>query len=261
MNEGNNPLMVSRRRFVEASLMPLLAVGFIDALSSAELVPPAVKPIVARWLRDLHRLCSDLRGAAIPETVWQQQVAALLSDVPLEAFLGLIDFEQLIARTVLPDDRATTRDPVFPPLDGVPEAPRYIRHVFVLGQDRAIVPHGHQNMVSGHLVIHGSLRVRHFERVRDEPTHMVLRPTIDRDSRPGSATTVSDHRDNVHWLVATSKVAATFDVIVPDLDSSRPTRFTDFVDPRRGEDIGRGLLRAPRLAADDVFRLYGKSGV
>jgi hypothetical protein len=253
--------MVSRRRFVEASLMPLLAVSFLDTLASAELVPPAVKPIVAGWLRDLHGLCGDLRGAAIPETVWQERVAALLSDVPLEAFLGLIDFEQLLARTALPDDRATTHDPVFPPLAGVPEAPRYIRRVFVLGRDRAIVPHGHQNMTSGHLVVHGSLRVRHFERVRDEPAHMILRPTIDRDSHPGSATTVSDQRDNVHWLVATSKVAATFDVIVPDLDPSRPTRFTDFVDPRRGQDIGRGMLRAPRLAADEVFRRYGKSGV
>jgi len=132
--------------------------------------------------------------------------------------------------------------------------------VFLMAEHRAVVPHGHQNMVSGHLVIHGGLRVRHFERVRDEPAYMVLRPTIDRQSSPGASTTVSDERDNVHWLVATSKLAATFDVIVPGLDPRRPTRFTDFVDPRGGESLGGGLIRAPRLGADEVFLRYGKSG-
>jgi len=68
-------------------------------------------------------------------------------------------------------------------------------------------------------------------------------------------------KDNVHWLVATSKVAATFDVIVPGLDPARPTEFMDYVDPRRAEPTGDGALRAPRLDADEVFRRYGSSGV
>jgi hypothetical protein len=151
---------------------------------------------------------------------------------------------------------------VFPRLAGIPERPSYIRRVFLMAKDRAIVPHGHQNMVSGHLVVQGSFRVRHFERVRDEPEHLVLRPTIDRvRAEPGSATTVSDEKDNVHWLVATSAVAATFDVILPDLDPGRPTRFMDFVDPRRGVPLGDGTLRVPRLGPEEVFARYGKTGV
>ena len=188
-------------------------------------------------------------------------MAGLLERVPLKDLLELIDFEEMVKQVTLPDDRATTRDPIFPPLEGAPERPSCIRRVFLLRRDRAIVPHGHQNMVSGHLVIHGHLRVRHFERLRDEPAHLVLRPTIDRESHPGSATTVSDVKDNVHWLVATSDIAATFDVIVPALEPDRPTQFMDFVDPRRGEPLGDGTIRAPRLAADEVFERYGKSGV
>jgi hypothetical protein len=253
--------MPSRREFLEASLTPFVALSFIDAVCSADLVPAPVAPILANWLRGLHDRCKDLRGAPLQATAWQDEVGTLLERVPLEELLKLIDFDRLVARASLPDDRAATHDPVFPPLQGIPERPSYIRRLFVLAQDRAVVPHGHQNMVSGHLVVHGSLRVRHFERVRDEPAHMVLRPTIDRHSNPGAATTVSDHRDNVHWLVATSKVAATFDVIVPDLDPGRPTRFQDFVDPRRGEGLGGGLIRVPRLGADEVFARYGKSGV
>ena len=89
---------------------------------------------------------------------------------------------------------------------------------------------------------------------------LILRPTIDRESSPGSASTVSDEKDNVHWLVATSDVAATFDVIVPGLDPARPTLFMDYVDPRRSEPMGDGTLRVPRLGANEVFDRYGKSG-
>jgi len=251
----------SRRDFLEKGIGAFLAIGLLDTLLAGELVPPSVAPILRTWLRGLHERCGDLRGGAIPAIVWQSEVTALLEKAPLADLLRLIDFDRLLEVVTLPDDRATTRDPVFPPLEGVPERTDYIRRVFLMSEDRAIVPHGHRNMVSGHLVIHGSLRVRHFERLRDEPNHLILRPTIDRESRPGSATTVSDFKDNVHWLVATSKVAATFDVIVPGLDPARPTEFMDYVDPRRAEPTGDGALRAPRLDADEVFRRYGSSGV
>lgn len=253
--------MTSRRTFLETGLSAILTVGFLDRLLASELVPPAVAPILDAWLRALHARSAELRGGAIPAPLWQSEVAVLLERVPLEDLLRLIDFEQMVKRVSLPADRATTRDPVFPPLDGVPEPASHIRRVFLLGKDRATVPHGHQNMVSGHLVIHGSLRVRHFERLRDEPEHLVLRPTIDKDSLPGWATTISDFKDNVHWLVATSEIAATFDVILPGLDPNQSTRFMDFVDPRRGEPLGDGTIRAPRLHADEVFERYGRSGV
>lgn len=253
--------MNSRRAFLESSLACVLTAGFLDTLLAGDTVPAAVAPILTTWLRGLHDRCADLRGGALPAPVWQSEVAALLERVPLDDLLRLIDLDLLLRTVPLPDDRATTRDPVFPPLEGMPDRTGSIRRVFLVGGNRAIVPHGHRNMVSGHLVIHGSLRVRHFERLRDEPEHLILRPTIDRDSRPGSATTVSDLKDNVHWLVATSKVAATFDLIVPGLDPSRPTEFMDYVDPRRAEALGDGTLRAPRLGEEEVFRRYGRSGV
>lgn len=202
-----------------------------------------------------------MRSGVIPARIWRNEIHALLERVPLEELLRLIDFEQMLRSVKLPDDRATTRDPVFPPLEGLAGSSPHIRRVFLLRRARAIVPHGHRNMVSGHLVIHGSLRIRHFERAGDEPKHLILRPTIDNESHPGSATTVSDYTDNVHWLVATSDVAATFDAIVSGLNPGQPTHFMDFVDPRRGEPFGDGTIRAPRLGADEVFERYGKTGV
>lgn len=252
--------MVPRRAFLEASLGALLGASFLETLLAAQAVPRSVAPILNSWLRSLHRLSADLRTGVVPARSWQDEIQKLFGRVPLAELLRLIDLERLLRTAELPDDRATTRDPVFPPLEGLAGRPPHVRRVFLLRKDRAIVPHGHRNMVSGHLVIHGSLRVRHYERVRDEPGHLVLRPTIDRESRPGWSTTVSDHKDNVHWLVATSAVAATFDVIVAGLDPGRPTEFMDFVDPRRAEPLADGTMRAPRLGADEVFARYGKTG-
>jgi hypothetical protein len=93
--------------------------------------------------------------------------------------------------------------------------------------------------------------------VRDE--HSVLWPTIARRSTPSAARTVSDERDNGRRMVDTSKVAATFDVIVPDHDPSPPDRVLRLRRPLAAEGFGDGLLRAPRLGADAVFRRYGKS--
>jgi hypothetical protein len=252
-------MMTPRRGFLESGFTSLLGVAFLDAALAADAVAPAVGPILEGWLRGLHRHAADLRGAAIPATTWQDEVGALLERVPLDELVTFVDLERLVRETNLPDDRAATRDPVFPPLEGLAPRGRCIRRVFLLKQGRAIVPHGHRNMVSGHLVIRGRFQVRHYERLADESAHMIVRPTLDRESRPGMATTVSDQRDNVHWLTALSDVACTFDVIVLDLDPARPTRFSDFIDPLRAEPLGQGRLRAPRLGFDEVLRRYGKS--
>lgn len=55
------------------------------------------------------------------------------------------------------------------------------------GKGRAIVPHGHRNMVSQHLVLQGEMRSRHYERLRDEQEWLVVRPTIDKVFRDFSS--------------------------------------------------------------------------
>ena len=111
-------------------------------------------------------------------------------------------------------------------------------------QGRANPPHAHDNMVSMHFVLRGRFRVRHYDRVRDEPAALVLRPTIDRIIGPGEATTISGERDNVHWHVAETD-GVLLDVLCAGL-AERPTE-THLVDPVRAEPLSDGLLRAPIL--------------
>jgi hypothetical protein len=143
-------------------------------------------------------------------------------------------------------------------VEGLPR--KFGTKVFGMAQGRAIVPHGHQNMASMHVVLAGEFRLRHFERVEDQPGHLVLRPSIDRASKPGDLSSISDQRDNVHWLVATKGPAYTFDLIVVGLDPARGFDWKmDHVDVDRAERLEGGLLRARRVEFEEAIRLYGKT--
>jgi hypothetical protein len=102
------------------------------------------------------------------------------------------------------------------------------------------------------------LDVRHFERLKDEPEHLLLRPTIDTHSRPGDCSSVSDEHDNVHWFVATRGPAYTLDVIVPALAPEKPWG-RDYVDPASAERLPNGEQRARRIGFAEAIRLYGKT--
>ena len=55
---------ISRRTFLGAGLTALVTVAFLDTLAASKAIPSSVEPILAGWLRRLHRQCADLRGIA-----------------------------------------------------------------------------------------------------------------------------------------------------------------------------------------------------
>lgn len=46
-------------------------------------------------------------------------------------------------------------------------------------QHRAIIPHGHRSMVSCHYVLEGGFRLRQYDKVAEDATHMSIQPSID----------------------------------------------------------------------------------
>ena len=217
-------------------------------------------PAAGRWLRDLLEAGHALRGGRLTAVDWQSRVEALFGGVDLAELLRLIDFDALRRRMALPVDRAAAEAAALPPVEGLPPPSHFATKVFGLQRGAAIVPHGHRNMVSLHLVLAGEVHLRHFDRVGDEPGHVLLRPTIDRQARTGDRSSISSQRDNVHWFVAASPTAYTFDVILDTLDPALgfPYRM-DFVDPRGAEKAAGGLLRAPRLSFEDAIARYGRA--
>lgn len=246
-----------RRQFLEAGLASMAAVALIPRALRAQALATPMQASVLAWLREVAASTQGLRGGRLNQSDWQAALAELFERVPLTDLLEAIDLPRLIAAIELPDDRAGTADPRLPDIEGLPRWPECGLRVFGMARDRAIIPHGHANMVSAHLVVQGQIHVRHYQRLHDEETALVLLPSIDGLSGPGDASTISDDHDNVHWLVARSASAYTLDFIVVDLDSDRRTRWGDFVDIRAAHALGDGRLRVPRLDFDTAISRYG----
>ena len=241
----------------EVLLWALGSHALVRTLMAQEALAGPVRKEVQAWAARTYQLCADVRGRKLEPREWQRQVEELFARVPLPDLLRAIDFDKLRPGISLPDDRADAGSAPFPEVEGMPR--RFGTKIFGMQQGRSIVPHGHQNMASMHLVLAGEFHLRHFERVEDQSEHLVLRPSIDRVSKLGDLSSISDQRDNVQWLLATRGPAYTFDLIVVGLEPDRGFDWKmDHVDIEGAERLKDGRLRARRIDFDEAIRLYGK---
>ena len=84
---------------------------------------------------------------------------------------------------------------------------------------------------------------------------MEIAPTIDLIGKPGSFSSISDERNNVHWIKALTPTAFTFDVIITDLQGKKWN--VENIDPYNAEALGNGNLRAKKLSLEDALKKYG----
>ncbi len=219
------------------TVLQLAPAAMLYALGVRRAVAAPLRAEVLEDLRQMNDLAVQLRRGAITPRDWQDQMAVLAAQVDTSELSRSLDIERLAATLELPRDRALVRELGFAPLDqALSDAKVHIR-LFMLGHGRAIIPHGHDDMVSMHWLLHGALRARHYDRIERSPEHMLIRPTIDRVLRPGMATTVSDDRDNVHWFVAVEGPTFSLGVVVPRLTGEGPSGRV-YLDPKAATEAG-----------------------
>jgi hypothetical protein len=248
---------ISRRQFARDTLGTIVTFSLLETLFQHDLLSQEVRPAAARWLRDIEQLGRDLKGQKLEQIAWQQKVEELFARVPLVDILALIDFDRLAAGARLVDNGALSLRFKFPEVEGVPKNLVYGRQIFALKKDRSVVPHGHNNMATAFLILKGDLRGRHYDRLKDEPEHYIIRPTLDRAYGPGECSTVSDYKNNVHWFKALSEPSFIFNLHVLQVnpDNREPTGRL-YLDPE-GEKLSGGLVRARQLSYDEAHKLYG----
>jgi hypothetical protein len=247
---------LTRRAFNQDLLGSLLTFSLLETLFSGDAFAEEIKPIAAKWLANLDQLGRDVKGRKLKQTEWQQQVEALCAKVDLPELLKFLDFDKLTHDLKFRDQGETSLKPKFPAVEGLPTELVFGNQVFALRQGRSVVPHGHDNMATAFVVLQGDFHGRHYDRLEDDTKEtMIIRPTIDRPFKPGEYSTVSDHKDNIHWFTATSKTGFIFNIHVMNLEEGRETGRV-YVDPN-GEKLADGRIRAKRLKALDAIKLYG----
>jgi hypothetical protein len=196
-----------------ALLATLSSTLLIAACSRPALWSGAAPADLHQWSRNLVGLKDQLRVGAIDVLEWQRQVERLNTDAPVEELIRHLDVERLTAAFAYDSAFAETADPVLSPdIVGAAGMRGWFVRIFGLRRGGAIIPHVHNGMVSSHLVISGSFHARTHDRLEDLTDAVRLRLTRDGLLTRGQAISMSDRRDNQHWLVAQQDRSMTFDV-------------------------------------------------
>lgn len=248
---------LDRRAFTREALGSVMTFALLDTLFARDAFAAEIKPLTTAWLTELNQLGHDVKDQKLKQLEWQKKVEELYARVDLPDLLRLIDFDKLTAKVEFPDHGARSLRPQFPEIAGVPTKLVFGRQVFAMKKGRSVVPHGHNNMATAFLIVKGGFQGRHYDRLKDEPEHYIIRPTIDRPFKAGEYSSVSDYKDNIHWFTATDDVGYIFNIHVMDVNpTSKEATGRLYLDPL-GEQLSDGTVRARKIKYDEVNKLYG----
>jgi hypothetical protein len=247
----------SRRSFNRKLLGSLMTFGLLETLVGHDLFADSVKPVIGKWVVEMHDLARDLKDHKLKDVDFQAKLEDLYRRVDLAELLKLVDLDR-VARTVkYPALGAANLGVDLSQVEGLPKNLVLGKQIFAMQKGRSVVPHGHNNMATGFIVLRGDFVGKHYERVEDLDDHYLIKPTIDRVFKPGECSTISDHKDNVHWFKADSDTGFIFNVHVMGYNPDNPKPAARvYVDPD-GEKVAGGLIKAKVISSAECHKKYG----
>jgi hypothetical protein len=246
--------MQTRRTFVQNALNLLLTTSLLNSLVQIDVFGNSIKPILKRWLIDVEEISYDLKTKKVSQIEWQKKIEELFSKVSLDELLKLINFHKLSKKLVYANHGVYMQSVKFPVIEGLPSEQSFVKLFFIVDKNHAIVPHGHHNMATMHMILKGEMQSWHYDRVRDEKDFIIIKPSDYRISKVGDVSTISDEKDNVHWFKAGNEASFAFNIGVYDLDPNKDSA-RDYLDPN-GEKLKDGLIRAPKISYKEAVKKY-----
>jgi hypothetical protein len=247
----------SRRSFNQSLLGSLMAYGLIETLFARDLFGAAIKPVIHGWLVDLNALCQDVKNRKLKDIDFQAKLEELYKKVDLPELLKFLELDRLAESTKFPERGAASLGIDFSKVEGLPARLVFGKQIFAMRKGRSVVPHGHDNMCTGFIVLRGDFVGKHYDRVEDNKDHYLIRSTIDRIFRPGECSTISDHKDNVHWFKAESETGFIFNLHVIGYNPDNPkSGGRVYIDPE-GEKTSGGLIVAKKISSAECHKKYG----
>jgi hypothetical protein len=247
----------TRREFQAKLLGSAITFGLVELLWTRNLFAEPIQPTIDKWFVELTEMTKDLKDRKLTDLEFQIKMEDLYKRVDLKALCGLIKLDDVEKKTKLPDNGAANVGFDLSKVEGLPGNLGFGKQIFGCKKGRSIVPHGHANMCTGFIVLKGNWHGKHYDRVETLSDHYIIKPTIDRDFTPGEMSTISDHKDNVHWFKSDSDSAFIFNVHVIGYDPKiKDAGGRLYLDPE-GEKLAGGLIKAPKISSADCHRKYG----
>ena len=255
--ESAESTIMSRRDFTRRALPSILTIAMVEHLFRGDLFAGEAKSIAVKWLSEVNQIGMDLKSQELKQTEWQKKVKELFERIELADLLKFIDFERLEQGVEMKDNGARSIRFKYSKQRGTPEKLVFGQQIFALKKGRSVVPHGHNNMATAFLVLKGDFHGLHYDRIEDQKKHLIIRPTIDDTFGPGTCSTVSDVKDNIHWFKALNEPAFIFNIHILGFDPENEKRTGRvYVDPK-GKKIEGGLIRARRIDSKEAHKRYG----
>ncbi len=245
---------ITRRQFKGTAIQSLLTFSLLETLFGAELFAKDIRPVTAQWLKELNTIAQDLKGTKLTQGQWKNQCEKLFNQVNLRDLLEFIDFDGRISQTPFREKGERAIRFRFPEVEGLPTNLIFGHQIFKLKKGQSVVPHGHDNMATAFLVLQGSFHGRHYDRLEDTQSHMIIKPTINETFKQGDVSSITDKQDNVHWFKTTAEQGYIFNIHVLNLNNGTSGRV--YIDPN-GEALDDGSIRARKLSAAEATNLYG----
>jgi len=249
-------ISLSRRGFNQATLGSLLTFSLLESLFTNDAFTEEIKPVAAKWLSELNELSSDVKERKLTQIEWQQKVEELMAKADLVDLMKFVDFDKLTKDIKLKDKGERAIRHRFPEVEGLPTELVFGHQIFGMNKGRSIAPHGHNNMATAFLMLKGQCHGRHYDRMEDGEDFMIIKPTIDEKFKVGQYSTISDHKDNIHWFKATSEKAFVFNIHVVNIDAEIKRGGRVYIDPF-GEELSHGLIKAKRLTHREAYKKFG----
>lgn len=251
-------MLTTRREFGTQMLASLTAYGLIETLFTRDLLADSVKPVIEKWMVELQTLCQDLKGQKLKDVEFQAKLEELYKQVRLEELTTLLKVEDIAKNPKAPDHGVRSVGVDLTRVEGLPGRIVFGKQIFIAKKGRSVVPHGHNNMCTGFVILKGEFHGRHYDRLEDRKDGtLLIKPTLDRRFKPGEFSTVSDHKDNIHWFTSESDLGLIFNIHVMNYDPSieLPTGRV-YVDPE-GEKREDGLIVAKRMSSSECHKKFG----
>jgi hypothetical protein len=243
---------MNRREFTGT----VLTYGLLHMLWARDLFAADVKPVVGQWFKDLNALGNDLKGQKLKDVEFQAKMEELYKNVDLAELVKFVDLDRIAEKVKLPANGAHSAGFDLTKVEGLGGL-SFGRQIFCLKKDRAVVPHGHSNMCTGFIVLRGTFRGRHYDRLETHTDHYVIKPTIDKAFEAGGLSTISDHKDNIHWFRCESETGYIFNAHVIGYDKAiTESSGRLYLDPE-GERLAGGLIKAPKMTSGECHKKYG----
>ena len=247
--------MQSRREFNSRLLGSLMAFGLVETLWKRDLFADAIKPTIQKWFLDLAEMTKDLKGKKLTDLQYQTKMEELYKSVDLKALCALVKLDE-IEKKKLPENGASSAGFDLGKIEGLSASPGFGKQIFGCGKGRSVVPHGHANMCTGFIVLKGKWHGRHFDKIESNKDHFLIKATIDKEFGPGELSTISDHKDNIHWFKSLSETGYIFNVHVNDYAEGIGSSGRLYLDPD-GEKVAGGLIKAPKMTSNECHKKYG----